>query len=157
MNIFSLINQGIENEYFKLIEKYDINTVNQYGQSLLYEAIVFYQENIALDLISRKINLDIQDKIKGHAALHLVSMYPNIKIAEKILEYGGNVNLIDYYGNSPLWYAVFNSRGNYDFVKLFLKYKAKSEFKNKANRSPLDFAIQIEDNFLIKLLSECVQ
>jgi ankyrin repeat protein len=60
--------------------------------------------------------------------------------------------LEDIYGNQALWTAVFNAKGNYTVVEAFLKFKQDVEHKNKYGKSPLDFAKQITDQFLIKIL-----
>ena len=64
------------------------------------------------------------------------------------------INIIDYYGNNPLWYAVFNANDDYCLVKLLVKYGADALSKNNAMRSPLDFAKQIEDTEMINILTD---
>ena len=41
-----------------------------------------------------------------------------------VITRGANVNIIDCYGNNPLWYAVFNANDDYCLVKLLVKYGA---------------------------------
>ncbi|WP_408007767.1 hypothetical protein [Rossellomorea aquimaris] len=66
----------------------------------------------------------------------------------------GDINQRDKYGNSPLWTAVFNCKGRYyDMVKLLLQYNPYSVTKNKAGRSPLDFAKQVGNEKLISWLN----
>lgn len=78
--------------------------------------------------------------------------YFNLEIAELLLQKKAQINIIDKYGNNPLWVAVFNAHGDYRMVKLFLKYNANIQNKNRANRSPLDFAKQINDLDLVNIL-----
>lgn len=90
----------------------------------------------------------------GQTALHGICNYPSIEVAKDILEHGGNINIRDKYGNNALWTAVFNCKGRYyDMVELFMKYNPDVKTKNNAGRSPLDFAIQVGDDKLIKLLT----
>ena len=52
-----------------------------------------------------------------------------------------------------MWTAVFNCKGKYyDIVELFMKYNPDIHTKNNAGRSPLDFAIQVGNEKLIKML-----
>ena len=48
--------------------------------------------------------------------------------------------------------SVFNTCEDYQMVRLFMKYGADAHHKNKANRSPIDFAQQIEDVDMVKIL-----
>lgn len=149
--LFQKIRNG-KLEFFKKNKKYNNNIINEYGQSFLHEAVINEQIDIAYELLNQSIDVNIQDK-KGQTVLHIISFYPNNILAEKILKKGGNINLKDLYGNTPLWYAVFNARGNYELVKLFMKYKPDVNLKNNAGRTPLDFAIQIKDELLISYLN----
>lgn len=75
-----------------------------------------------------------------------------IRIAAKIIENGGKLEKKDCYGNTPLWYAVFNARGKYELIELFLQSGANSASKNNIGKSPLDFALQINDERLQRIL-----
>ncbi|MBV4009937.1 ankyrin repeat domain-containing protein, partial [Phocaeicola coprocola] len=72
-----------------------------------------------------------------------------IEIAKLLLQKKAQINIIDRYGNNPLRVAVFNAYGDYRIVKLFLKYNTNIQNKNRVNRSPLDFAKQINDLDLV--------
>ncbi|MCK6649162.1 MAG: ankyrin repeat domain-containing protein [Bacteroidia bacterium] len=85
--------------------------------------------------------------------MHFTAVFNDQLVASEIIHNGGNLEIADNYGNTPLWTAVFNARGNYELVRLFLKNGANSLHKNNAGRSPLDFALQIKDEILVKLLS----
>ena len=108
------------------------------------------RNDIATNLINRN-NINQQD-YKGETPLHYCAAYFNLEIAELLLQKKAQINIIDKYGNNPLWVAVFNAHGDYRMVKLFLKYNANIQNKNRANRSPLDFAKQINDLDLVNIL-----
>jgi len=150
-SIFSIVRNGLYEQYLKLITNIDVNCQNEYGQNLLQEAIVSNMDEIAIDLVKKKINVNHQDG-KGLSPLHYCAQYCNIRIAKLLLKNNANVNISDSYGNNPLWTAVFSARGNYQMVKLFVKYGADAYNKNKASRSPIDFAEQIEDSDMVKIL-----
>jgi ankyrin repeat protein len=156
-DIFTTIQLGRIALYEKLITDHDINTRNKYGENLLHTAIAYGQKEIALDLISRSIDTNAQDK-KGQTPLHILFAQPNIELTKKILgeiiEKVVEINTTDSYGNTSLWCAVFNARGKYDSVVLLLSKGANPNIKNKAGRSPLDFAIQIKDEKLISILQK---
>ena len=150
-SIFYIVKNGLYEQYLNLITSIDINCQNQYGQNLLQEAIESNIDEIAIDLVNRKIDVNHQD-IKGFSSLHYCAQYCNMRVAELLLKDNAYINIEDSYGNNPLWTAVFNARGNYQMVELFIKYGADAHNKNKANRSPIDFAKQIEDTYMIKIL-----
>lgn len=129
----------------------NLNIRNEFGQNLLHEAIAHKNHTAAVDLIKNKINVNQQDN-NGLTPLHYCAEYNDVLIAKIILENKGDLSIENAYGNTPLWTAVFNSDGRYDLVQLFMNYGANSRKKNKNNKSPLDFALQIGDNNLIKLL-----
>jgi len=138
-------------EYNTEIRHVDIDIVNSYDQNLLQEAIAYKREAISYDLINRGINLNHLDE-QGRTALHYCAVYHAFDVAKAILDKGCDVNIRDQNGNNALWVAVFNARGVYDIVELFVKHGADITNKNNAGRTPLDFAKQIEDNDLVKTL-----
>lgn len=150
-DIFSIVRNGLYEQYLKLINNIYINCQNENGQSLLHEAIVANNNEIAIDLINRQININHQD-CKGMSSLHYCALHHNSLIADLLLKHKADVNIEDLYGNNPLWTAVFNAHGDYQMVKLFMKYGANEHHKNQASRSPIDFARQIEDVNLLKIL-----
>lgn len=150
-DIFQAIRTKNNEEYDLLINTTNFNVVNNYGQNLLQESISFDNQYVSNDLINKNIDLNHKDK-DGKTALHYCASHNNFNIAEAILKKECEIDICDNYGNNPLWVSVFNSRGVYDIVKLFVKYKANLNNKNNAGKTPLDFAIQINDEELIKIL-----
>ena len=151
---FTVVDSIIEHvsyeQYENVISNTCINDCNEYKQNLLHEAIACCRNDIATNLINRN-NINQQD-YKGETPLHYCAAYFNLEIAELLLQKKAQINIIDKYGNNPLWVAVFNAHGDYRMVKLFLKYNANIQNKNRANRSPLDFAKQINDLDLVNIL-----
>lgn len=149
--IFSIIRLGTYQQYEKSIAGVDIDCCNEYKQNLLQEAIAVCKNDIAIDLINRNIDINHQES-NGQVPLHYCAQYHNIEIARLLLRRNANINIEDVYGNNPLWTAVFNARGDYRIVELFIEYNANIHHLNKARRSPLDFAKQIDDLDMIKIL-----
>lgn len=132
----------------------NINEKDEYGTGLLHYAIEGEQTEIALFLIDSGIDVNMVDE-ERKTALQYLCIHPNIQIAKAILEHGGDINIRDKYGNNALWTAVFNCKGRYyDMVELFMEYSPDVETKNNAGRSPLDFAIQVGNDKLIKMLAK---
>lgn len=152
VNLFKVVESGNIQTYMSSIENFDINITNQSGLSLLHKAIAHQRSEIAFDLVWRSINVNIQDS-KGQSSLHYLAFFPDIALAKAIINNGAILDLKDHFGNTPLWYAVFNARGNYDYVELLIQNKANPNFLNNAGRSPIMFALQINDQRLIEILS----
>jgi len=89
----------------------------------------------------------------GVSLMHFAVVHKQSNILAYILEHGGNTEVYDRFGNGPLWHATFNARGDYEIVKLLLKYGANAHHKNEAGRSPYDFANTIADKELLSIFS----
>lgn len=137
----------------RLFDDVDINTLEEdTGDSFLHCAIASELQELSLYLINRGINVNIQDN-NGDTALHFLPVYHNIEIGKAIMKAGGDPNIRNKHNNNSLWTAVFNARGkNYDLVELLLAYGADAHTPNNAGRSPLDFAKQINDQYMIQLM-----
>ena len=75
----------------------------------------------------------------------------SVMIAELLIQHKVDINIQDDFGNNALWVATVNS--NYEMVELLIQYNPDIHSKNKVGKSPLDFAIQIEDQYLLKLFT----
>lgn len=138
--------------YLTLIEAVDINSLNEYQQNFLHEAVAYGANRIAEQLIAKGVNLNQQER-NGQTPLHYAAQYKNEEVARMILEAGGDCNVRDNFNNNALWTAVFNARGDYQVVRLLISHGADVHTKNNAGRSPIDFANQIKDQTLISLLT----
>lgn len=118
-----------------------------YDRSALHAACVSNAKEAAEYLIGKGINVNLQDNITRATPLHYCAVYDCFEIANMILKYGGLLSIADDYGNQPLWTAVFNVKGRdgrLPIVELYLMHGADKHYKNKAGRSPADFANQIK-------------
>ena len=153
-DLFPIIRYGTYEQYEKGISDVDINTTDG-DYNFLGTAIAYCKDDIAKDLIARNININYQGT-DDVTPLHLCAMYDNFEIAKLLLQKQAEINVYDYYGNNPLWYAVFeaNKTEDYRMVKLFLEHGADIHHKNKADRSPLDLEKKVNDTALINLLTQ---
>ena len=129
-----------------------LQNLNEYGQTLLHEAISHAQPDYALFLLDQGIDVQPAD-YQGATALHFAVFYRMAAVTDRILARHGNPNAADAHGNPPLWVAVFNARGEYSMVQRLLNAGADSTLKNRYGKSAWDFACQIKDEALQRLLS----
>lgn len=119
----------------------DVNILTDSGYSLLHISISKGLDDISTLLIQNLINCSLQDK-KGQTALHYCAFYNKFDLAEKIIHRDKACLLIaDYYGNQPLWTAVFNDYGRNErriIIELFINNDAEVHHKNKVGKSPYE-------------------
>lgn len=154
MKLFSIAQYGTFDEFVQEFELNILNQKNDNGSSLLHVAIAGENFDVAQFLVDQGIDVNLVNR-DGQTPLHLIATKNNIKLAKILLESGADISIRDRYGNNPMWTAVFNCKGKfYDMVELFCKYKPDVTTKNNAGKSPLDFAIQVGNEKLIKLLQQ---
>jgi uncharacterized protein len=136
----------------EILKTTNVNIENESKQNLLHEAAAFGSIECTLELLNHGIDTNHQDN-KGQSPLHYCAANRTNTIAEYLLKKGASLSIEDNYSNQPLWTAVFNARGEYELVRLFIINGADPNHKNKNGKSPLDFAIQIND----KKLEESLQ
>ena len=153
LDLFQIIRLGVAiDEIDDSVLSAHINETNEFKQSLLHEAIAFKQDDYALFLIKKGINVNQQD-YNGATALHFAVFYMYPEVIELLLQYGSGPDIVDMHGNGALWIAVFNARGEYGIVEQLKAAGANPNTKNKYGKSPLDFARQIKDDALIEILT----
>lgn len=150
--VFQAVRLNKVDSLISVIDSINIDSVNESGQNLLHEASAFKSLECAKELLNRNINANYKDK-SGMVPLHYCAANNSYDIANEIINNGADLSVRDAHGNEPLWTAVFNARGGYDLVKLFISKGADSKHKNNNKKSPLDFAIQINDANLVSILT----
>ena len=131
----------------------DINLRHDDGQNLLHHAIAYRNRPAALYLIEHGIDVNAQDD-NGGTPLHVAAEYHDFDVARQILERAGDLSIVDSHGNTAVWTAAFNARGKYAMVQMFVEFGGAKfgALKNKHGHSPIDFARQISDEQLVRLL-----
>jgi ankyrin repeat protein len=156
----SLVNYAEQNDTKKIQELLESSAnINQFEhrKSALHAACVSNAIDAAELLIKSRIDVNLRDELTGATALHYCAVYNLFEIANEILKNKGNLDIVDNYGNQSLWTAVFNVKGKDErlpLVELYLMYGANKNHKNKAGRSPLNFAEQVMYEPLLKLLNK---
>lgn len=153
VDLFQAVRRDGHAALSSLKELEDVNIRNEDGENLLHVAIAYSNVDAAVELIQRGVDVNARDR-NGATPLHYAGAHQNAMLAQQILDFGGDFQIVDEHGNTPLWTAVFNARGNYDVVNVLLaKGAAKTAHqKNRHGRSPIDFASQIGDAELVKLM-----
>lgn len=138
-DLFSIIRTGTFTEYARRIEETGLKIKNSNGSNPLHMAIAYDRSDIAIDLLARGINVNDPNG-EGMTALQTAIISGRTDLAREILKLGPDVNIRDNYGNNSLWYAVFYYRGNDELIRSILQMGGDAITKNKAGRSPIDFA-----------------
>lgn len=150
-DLFQAVRLGALGEFRSQIAHADINTTDAGGENLLHQAIAAGRTEIGMELIDRGIDVN-HATAAGDTPLHYVAVHKS-PLAEVVLRAGGRLDLANRHGNQPLWTAVFNARGDYRLVRLFIEHGADPDHKNAAGRTPRDFANQIRDAALVATLA----
>lgn len=61
---------------------------------------------------------NLADEEAGFTPLHLAAQECSLEVARLLLDHGARPDEPNQYGNTPLFLAVFNSRGRADLVRL---------------------------------------
>lgn len=150
---FSAVRCGDLTQLQQALGTTDINQQDSSGLSLLHQAISSRNDDAALLLLGKGIDVEIQDK-QGRSALHYAATFQNRRLVEALLDAGANLEGRDAHGNSALWAAIQSSRKDYDLVELFIAKGANPVQKNNAGRSPRDFASQTGNQALVAILDK---
>lgn len=78
--------------------------------------------------------------LEGFTALHFAAQQWSVEAAQILLDRGADVDPVNKYGNSPLWTAVFNSKGRGELIELLRRKGANPLKANKAGKTPRDLA-----------------
>lgn len=81
--------------------------------------------------------------MNGWTALHFAAQAQNADIAGMLLNMGGEVDVEDEHGNTPLFKAVFNYRNSGNIIELLLKAGADPDNNNRYGVSPRKLAFTI--------------
>ena len=142
-----------EDDAIDLIRESGVNIPDGEARTPLIHATREGKHGIIEWLLAHGADIDHQDR-NGWSALHVAVQTGNLDTVELLLRHGASVSLLDVYGNAPLWRAVFDANGSYELVRVLLSHKADAHVKNKAGRSPVDFAVEVGDDSLVTILKD---
>jgi ankyrin repeat protein len=81
--------------------------------------------------------------VDGFTPLHLAAQQGALSAARLLLDHGARVDAVDRFGNTPLWTAVFNSRGCGDLIALLRERGANPSHRNHSGLTPAALARKI--------------
>lgn len=139
-------------DYRKVVEKIqNINYTDDNDYSFLHEAVCEKKMDVAVDLLQRGIDVDIQN-VNGYTAAQLAAAGQQWEMLEEILKYRPNVNLKDWrYGTNLLWEVVaYKSEERNRIARKLLDMGANPYSENRDRKSPLDLVTMIENEELIE-------
>jgi uncharacterized protein len=90
-------------------------------------------------LIAGGANVNAQDT-HGWSALHFAAQSLSVACVQSLLAAGAIVDIQDHFGNTPLFRAVFASRGDGSLIKLLLSAGANPNLHNRNGVSPESLA-----------------
>lgn len=139
-------------DYRKVVEKIqNINYTDDNDYSFLHEAVCERKMDVAVDLLQRGIDVDIQN-VNGYTAAQLAAVGQQWEMLEEILKYRPNVNLKDWrYGTNLLWEVVaYKSEERNRIARKLLDMGANPYSENRDGKSPLDLVTIIGNEELIE-------
>jgi ankyrin repeat protein len=131
--------KGNNEKVIKLLSELGIDSQDSYLRNPLIWATFYNNIELLAWLIKNGANIDHQDR-NGYCALHFAGQQKSIDSAKLLLENDADINLMDIHGNPPIWTAIFNSKGNYELVRLYVLKGADLDSENKHNISPRKLA-----------------
>ncbi|HAD79567.1 ankyrin repeat domain-containing protein [Empedobacter falsenii] len=133
------IEKGNIEEVKNILIENKIDLEDSYLRTPLIWASFYNNVDLLIWLIDNGANINHQDK-NGYSALHFVAQENCKNVVEILLNNGIDVELEDFYGNTALWTAVFNAKGNNEIVELLLDSGANFNHLNKNNKTPKEMA-----------------
>jgi len=114
----------------------DPNGADKGGLTPLMEAALTGQTAMATVLLDRGADVNARDR-GDWTALHYAAQDSQLEIARLLVSRGAQIDARDSDGNTPLWRAVFSSKGE-DMVQLLVRSGADRTLKNNHGISPKD-------------------
>jgi ankyrin repeat protein len=90
-------------------------------------------------LIRDGADANAKDRL-GFTPLHLAAQEWAVDAAKFLLDHGAQVDSVNIYGNTPLFTAVFNSKGRGEMIDLLRRYGADPANVNASGQTPVGLA-----------------
>ena len=119
-----------------------ITSTDKDERTLLMHAVLAKNLELVSWLVGKGALVEHRDKL-GWSALHYAAQGHQASILEVLLSVHPDIDLQDQYGNTPLWRATFDSKGEGDLIELLLRAGANPHVKNHSGISPYDLALTI--------------
>ena len=113
--------------------------VDACGRTPLHYAAGEGDSHKVQQLLREGADSNVQDD-NGWSALHFAAQANSESVAQALVSAGAQVDVRDSYGNTPLFTAVFNSKGDGAVIKLLRGAGADPYASNNHGVSPLSLA-----------------
>ena len=130
---------------FLIDKKYNINFTSGSGETILQIAINYQNIQIINKLLNSNINLNNTTNDYGLSVLHQSIILDNLDLFKKLLEKQVDLNLPDFYGNTPLHYILSEKHIEY-LPFIFAKSNIKLNVTNINGETPLHLLLDLEDD-----------
>lgn len=105
----------------------------------MHAAVIAEDLSTLKDLLSRGESPDVPDHL-GFTPLHLAAQQWSVPAAEALLAAGASVDPENTFGNTPLFVAVFNSKGRGELIELLRSHGADAMRANRSGQTPVGLA-----------------
>ena len=109
------------------------------GRSALHYAALGNDPDAALKRLEAGDDPDLKD-VGGFTPLHFAAQEWAADVAELLLNHGAQVDATNRNGNTPLFVAVFNSRGRGELITLLRQRGADPRKRNTSGQTPVGLA-----------------
>jgi ankyrin repeat protein len=129
--------------------------LDEYGRTPLHQAAAEGNASRTRELLKARADPNTQDD-NGWTPLHFAAQAESAAVAELLIAAGGNLEIRDSFGNTVLWRAVFNYRGNGQVITLLRSSRADPCASNHSGVSPVVLARRIA-NYDVRKFFEKVE
>ena len=110
--------------------------IDAQGRTPLHHAALADDADAVSALLTEGADPNVPDRL-GFTALHLAAQEGAIPAAAILLAGGAQVDAVNSYGNTPLFTAVFNSRGRGELIQLLRHHGADPRHPNNTGQTPV--------------------
>jgi ankyrin repeat protein len=125
-----------------LLSEVGLDSYDSHLRTSLIWATFYNNLDLLKWLIANGADINHQDNV-GYTALHFAGQEKKLESAQLLLDKGASLEIADMHGNTPIWTAIFNSKGDYSLVKLYVSKGANLDIENKHNMTPRKLANKI--------------
>ena len=131
----------------------NIDARDSEDKTALYKACQYQKHEIVQELLKHNPEIDAVSKAShGTTPLQAAAFEGNVKIFEKLMKHGANIDHLDFSKTSVLTYAVF--RSNVHIVKKLLKHGCKTNIREtNFELTEIEAALDVESYDIFKMLA----
>lgn len=133
------IRDGKNENVKKILTELGIDALDGYQRTSLIWTAFYNNAELLKWLIDNGANINHQDR-NGFSALHFAVKEQRFDVTEILINNKADLELKDSNGNTPLMDAIFNSKGNYKIVALFIDAGANPDNINNHEMTPRHLA-----------------